>query len=615
MALTFADTHNMIAYLTKSDASEGFEQILDFLNASVIQYALTKNPTIYLSCIKQFWSFVLVKKVNDVIRLQALIDRRKVIITEDTVRQALHLDDAKSIDCLPNEEIFAELARMGGQPGMSSILPWLRLLSASQQLMISAQVGDLFSYTTKYTSPALTQKVFANMRRVGKGFSRVDTPLFKGMLVPQQAAGDVANVAADDVNDVDKIAQALEIIKLKQKVRRLEKKNKLKVSGLRRLKKVGTAQRVESSADTRQEESQAQVCHINLEHADKVLSMQDDEPEPTELKEVIEVVTIAKLMTKVVTAAATTNTAAPSAARRRKGVVIRDPEETTTPSITMHSEPKSKDKGKGIMVEETKPLMKQAQIEQDEAYTRELEVELNKNINWDDAIEQARENMMVYLKNMAGFKMDFFKGMSYDDIRPIFEKHFNSVVGFLEKSEKELEEKASRALKRKSKSSEQEVKKQKFDEEVEELKKHLHIVPNDKDDVYIEATLLALKPKNFSDDFLLTTLKAMFKKPDVEAYIWKNQKGINGLAKVKSLKLYPLTRFTLDQILNNVRLEVEEESEVSLELLRFENTLRDYYCWLKTYCCWYKLKMLDNAADSRRRLLEQSAATDDKIKK
>nr|GEY02992.1 hypothetical protein [Tanacetum cinerariifolium] len=34
-------------------------------------------------------------------------------------------------------------------------------------------------------------------------------------------------------------------------------------------------------------------------------------------------------------------------------------------------------------------------------------------------------------------------------------------------------------------------------------------------------------------------------------------------------KRYPLTRFTLDQMLNNVRLEVKEESEVSLELLRF----------------------------------------------
>nr|GEZ14868.1 hypothetical protein [Tanacetum cinerariifolium] len=79
---------------------------------------------------------------------------------------------------------------------------------------------------------------------------------------------------------------------------------------------------------------------------------------------------------------------------------------------------------------------------------------------------------------------------------------------------------------------------------------------------------------------------------------------------------YPLIRFTLDQMLNNVRLEVEEESEVSLELLRFvrrqqqegyrpdfgvdvvkdfkENTLRDYYCWLKTYCCCFGVNAVED---------------------
>nr|GEU70387.1 hypothetical protein [Tanacetum cinerariifolium] len=102
--------------------------------------------------------------------------------------------------------------------------------------------------------------------------------------------------------------------------------------------------------------------------------------------------------------------------------------------------------------------------------------------------------MMVYLKNMAGFKMDFFKGMTYDDIRPIFEKHLNYIVAFLEKGENELEEEPSKQSKRKSKSfKEKATKKQKLKEEVEELKTHLQIVPNDEDDVYTEATPLALK--------------------------------------------------------------------------------------------------------------------------
>nr|GEV33592.1 hypothetical protein [Tanacetum cinerariifolium] len=68
------------------------------------------------------------------------------------------------------------------------------------QLMINAQVADLLSHNTKYTSPALTQKVFANMRRIGKGFSGVDTPLFDGMLVQQQVQA-VKDGAEDEDDD------------------------------------------------------------------------------------------------------------------------------------------------------------------------------------------------------------------------------------------------------------------------------------------------------------------------------------------------------------------------------------------------------------------------------
>nr|GFB94617.1 xylulose kinase-1 [Tanacetum cinerariifolium] len=113
MTLTFADTHNMVAYLSKCDANEGFDQIIDFLNGSYIAYALTVNPTIYVSFIKQFWRTVAVKSSNDVTRLQALVNKKKVVVTEAAIRDTLHLDDAEGVDCLPNEEIFTELARMG----------------------------------------------------------------------------------------------------------------------------------------------------------------------------------------------------------------------------------------------------------------------------------------------------------------------------------------------------------------------------------------------------------------------------------------------------------------------------------------------------------------------
>nr|GEY88381.1 hypothetical protein [Tanacetum cinerariifolium] len=88
-------------------------QIVDFLNSHTIQYALMVNPPIYVLCIKQFWASISIKKSNDVVKLQALIDRKKVVVTEDSIRQDLRLDDADLVDCLPNEEIFVELAHMG----------------------------------------------------------------------------------------------------------------------------------------------------------------------------------------------------------------------------------------------------------------------------------------------------------------------------------------------------------------------------------------------------------------------------------------------------------------------------------------------------------------------
>nr|GEZ17428.1 hypothetical protein [Tanacetum cinerariifolium] len=444
MTLTFAETHNMIAYLTKSDTSEGFNQIIDFLNGSSI-------------------------------KLQALVDEKKVVVTEASIRGVLRLDDAEGIECLLKEENFTELARMGYEKPSTKLTFYKK------------QVGDLSTHTTNYTSPVLTQKVFANMRRVGKGFFRVETPLFEGMIVDQRVdegdtevnvddvptvrvtAEGVVNAADDVVPTVDEepsipsptpltpppqpsqdqpltsqIAQALKITKLKQRVKKLERRNKLKVLKLMRLKRVGSTQRIDTLDETvmddvskqggiianidadedviledakdvavkksvdvkdnadiqgRKAESQAKIYKIDLEHAKKVLSMQEEELEPVELQEVVDVVTTAKIITEFVIAnsdiitAATTITAAdvpiPAAptlttapSRKRNGVVIRDPQETApTSSTIIHSEAKSKDKGKGILVEEPKPLKKQAQIEQDENYARELEAELNKNID------------------------------------------------------------------------------------------------------------------------------------------------------------------------------------------------------------------------------------------
>nr|GEY99505.1 hypothetical protein [Tanacetum cinerariifolium] len=112
----------------------------------------------------------------------------------------------------------------------------------------------------------------------------------------------------------------------------------------------------------------------------------------------------------------------------------------------------AKDKGKAILIEEPKPL-KEA---------------------------QARRNMIVYLKNMTGYKIDYFKEMSYDEIRPLFEKHYSYNQAFLD----EVHEGVI-------------VLDKEMEQETKELKKHLQIVldddDDDDDDVYTDATPLASK--------------------------------------------------------------------------------------------------------------------------
>nr|GEW60371.1 retrovirus-related Pol polyprotein from transposon TNT 1-94 [Tanacetum cinerariifolium] len=193
----------------------------------------------------------LVKKVNDVVQLPALIDGKKVVVSEAIIRRDLHLDDAVGVECLPNEEIFDELARMEYEKPPPKLTfykaffsaQWkflihtlVQYLSAKRtawnefscsmasdviclaigrnfnfskyifdsmvrnvdspskflmyphflQVVMDNQVDDMTTHNTRYTSPALTQKVFANMRRVRKGFLGVETPLFASMLVQPQ---------------------------------------------------------------------------------------------------------------------------------------------------------------------------------------------------------------------------------------------------------------------------------------------------------------------------------------------------------------------------------------------------------------------------------------------
>nr|GEY90125.1 ribonuclease H-like domain-containing protein [Tanacetum cinerariifolium] len=211
----------------KPAKSEGFEEILDFLNGSSIKYALTASPTIRTSCIKQFWSTAKVKTVNDEVRVQALIDEQRVTIKESSIRRTVKLDDEEGISCLANDDIFIGLANMGSGKMSDKLtfykaffLPtwkflihtilqcisakttsWNKFSSTMASVIICLATNQKFNFS-RYILLSLVKNIEAGVPfymfpRVGTGFSGVLTPLFENMLVP---ATEEVGEAQDDVS-------------------------------------------------------------------------------------------------------------------------------------------------------------------------------------------------------------------------------------------------------------------------------------------------------------------------------------------------------------------------------------------------------------------------------
>ncbi|GKB61617.1 hypothetical protein Tco_0917803 [Tanacetum coccineum] len=112
--LKYSDKHNMVAFLKKPNESVGFTEVVDFLKGTSLRYALTHNPTIYDSLVKQFWQTATVRTLaNGTQQLVASIDSKEYIITEASVRSKLQLADATGIHNLSDAEIYAGLATLG----------------------------------------------------------------------------------------------------------------------------------------------------------------------------------------------------------------------------------------------------------------------------------------------------------------------------------------------------------------------------------------------------------------------------------------------------------------------------------------------------------------------
>ncbi|GJY91414.1 hypothetical protein Tco_0506610, partial [Tanacetum coccineum] len=149
-----------------------------------------------------------VKTVNGERQLQALVDKKKVIITETSIRSDLKLDDASGTDCLPTATIFEELARMGAKTTAwnefsSTMASAIICLDTNQncnmsKYIVDAMLGDMLHHKKTYVNPSHTKKIFANMKREEKDFSRRVTPLFATMMVQaNQEEGEDTDIPID----------------------------------------------------------------------------------------------------------------------------------------------------------------------------------------------------------------------------------------------------------------------------------------------------------------------------------------------------------------------------------------------------------------------------------
>ncbi|GJR00724.1 hypothetical protein Tco_0523708 [Tanacetum coccineum] len=193
-SLKYCDKHNQVGFLKKPEESAGFAEIVDFLKGSHIRYALTHNPTIHDSLVKQFWQTATASTLADgTLELRATIDTLEYTITEASVRSKLQLADASGISMLPNTKIFEGMGNMGVYNFFKLIFDGMvaNLKSKTKFLMYPRFLQMILEIQTEskhpYLAVALTKKIFGNMKR---GFRGVPRPLLPAMLpVVAQNAG------------------------------------------------------------------------------------------------------------------------------------------------------------------------------------------------------------------------------------------------------------------------------------------------------------------------------------------------------------------------------------------------------------------------------------------
>ncbi|GJY26159.1 hypothetical protein Tco_0400885 [Tanacetum coccineum] len=437
-----------------------------------------------------------VQTVNEEVKIQALIDGKKVIIIETSVRRALYLKDAKGTDCLPTATIFAELERMGYENLTQKLTFYKAFFSPQWEFLIHTILQCLIAKTAAWNEFSsimasaiiclatnkifnFSKYIFDNMvknlealEEVGEGSAvpidshytitqpSTSRPQKKQSRRKQRKDSGPTEPITDEANNEEHVvlalkntntSQAAEIATLKERVMKLEKKRRSRTYKPRRLYKVGFSRRIESSDDASlgvQEDASKQGRKIadldadievtlidetqwrndedlmfdtgvlngnevfqepmvNIDTTTSLIPISDadpvttaDEVVTTASVEIPEELTLAQTLIEIKSAkpkAFTTiaTTVTPASSRpKAKGIVFHDQEEqapASTPIVFSSQPSQAKDKGKTKMVEPEKPLKKKDQIAFDEEVARNLEAQLQAELEEEERLSRQKE--------------------------------------------------------------------------------------------------------------------------------------------------------------------------------------------------------------------------------
>ncbi|GJU59076.1 hypothetical protein Tco_1236842 [Tanacetum coccineum] len=468
--------------------------------------------------------------------------RHKLMLLETSIRSDLNLEDAGGTDCLPTDTIFEELARMGHP----LLLNHLHLNPRRNSLKGSRKRTLRLPMTEKETNEESMPKHSYDPSQSGEDRMQ----LLELMNLCTKLSNRVLAL------ETTKTTQALEIASLKSRVKQLEKKANKRTHKFKRLYRVGSTRRVESSNNEglgAQEDASKHGRSIKDIDKDAKVSLVDEtqgRSDDTKMfdtdaligdevfaendmnekehdvipKEVSAAETITTVGIKILVSTATpsttaasppvitesTVTIAPSTILKAKGITFREAGETTTRTPTSVSSSSIKDKGKAKMVEPKVPLNKKDQIKQATLAKIEewdnvqamvdADYELCKRLQEQEQEEKRRKPLTKgQRRNQMCTYLKNMRGFTHNQLKnksyEEIQKALDKIMGWINNFKPMDSEEVKSSEKKAEGSRKKSIDEHKEVEEDDEaeMKKHMEIV-QDKEEIANDAIPLATKP-------------------------------------------------------------------------------------------------------------------------